>query len=101
MVPQGTSRVIGSGTILVKVGTRLPEPLTLECGWMAASWAPIANNLNSRQLTEQLAAAGWTFFYMAGSIRTSAFGFQHQKMVNAALRRSITSAEGCKDVIVC
>ena len=29
---------------------------------------------------------------MAGSIRTVAFGFQPQKMVNAALRRGITSA---------
>lgn len=92
MVPQHTSRVIGSGAILVKVGTRLPEPLTLEGGLAANCWAPIANNLNSRRLTEQLAAAGWKFFYMAGSIRTGAFGFVAQKMVNAAVRRSIARA---------
>jgi hypothetical protein len=75
MVPQHASRVIASGAILVKAGTRLPEPLTLEGGSAANCWAPIANNLKSRQLTDQLAVAGWKFFYMAGSIRTAAFGF--------------------------
>ena len=84
-----------------RLGTRLPW-LTLGAGLAANGWAAIANNLNSRQLTEQLAAAGWTFFYMAGSIRTAAFGFQQQKMVNAALRRSITSAglQGCNCLVI-
>ncbi len=91
MVPQPTNRLIGSGAIRVKAGTLLPWPLTLE-GGAANCWPSIANVLTSRQLTEQLAAAVWTFFCMAGSIRTAAFGFQQQKMVNAALRRNITSA---------
>jgi hypothetical protein len=93
MVSQHSSRVIGPGTILVKIGTPLPEPLKLESDSAATHWACIANNLNGRQLAEQLDTAGWTFFYMAGSIRTAALGFQRQNMVNAALRRSIASAE--------
>lgn len=102
MVPQHPSRVIGPGAILVKIGTPLPEPLKLESDSAATHWAYIANNLNGRQLAEQLATAGWTFFYMAGSIRTAAFGFQRQNMVNAALRRSIASAElqGCNCLVI-
>lgn len=42
MVPQHTSRVIGSESILVKVGTLLPWPLTLEVGSAATGWASIA-----------------------------------------------------------
>jgi hypothetical protein len=93
MIRQHDSRVIAPGAILIKSGTPLPEPLKLEGGSAATRWASPANHLDGRQLTERLATAGWTFFYMAGSIRTVAFGFQQQKMVNAALRRSIASAE--------
>ena len=93
MVPQHNSRVIGPGAILIKTGTPLPEPLKLESDSAATHWAYIANDLNGRQLAAQLNTAGWTFFYMAGSIRTAAFGFQRQNMVNAALRRSLATAE--------
>ncbi len=74
------------------MGTLLPEPLELESG-SATRWASVAKGVNGRQLAEQLVAAGWTWFYMAGSIRTAGFGFQKQKMLEAALKRSIASAE--------
>ncbi len=93
MVWQHNSRVIGPGAVLVKIGTPLPEPLKLESSSASTHWAYIANNLNGRQLAKQLDTEGWTFFYMAGSIKTAALGFQRQNMVNAALRRSIASAE--------
>ena len=102
MATQHNSRAIAPGAILIKIGTPLPEPLKLESGSSATRWASIANNLNGRQLAEKLATAGWTFFYMAGLIRTAAFGFRRQNMVNAALKRSIASAElqGCNCLVI-
>lgn len=82
-----------AGAILIKIGTALPEPLALESDPGATGWTRVANHLNGRQLQKNLAAVGWTFFYMAGSIRSSAFGFERQKMVNAALKRIVAKVK--------
>lgn len=79
------------GAILVQKGTVLPEPLRLDSGWHASGWTSVLNNLDRHQLEKELATAGWTFFYMAGAIRTTAFGFDKQKMIDAALKRLITN----------
>lgn len=93
MVTQHKSRMIAPGAILIENGTVLPEPLELESDSAAIGWASIANNLSGHQLEKELATAGWTFFYMAGSIKTTAFGFEREKMVNAALKRAIASVK--------
>ena len=91
MIPQQEGhRTIAPGAILVEKSTRLPEPLRLEGDSTASGWAPVADNLDGHQLEKELSAAGWTFFYMAGSIRTTAFGFERQRMIHAALKRLIT-----------
>jgi len=41
------------------------------------------------ELELELTAAGWTFFLMAGAIRATAFGFNQQTMIDAALKRFI------------
>ena len=47
------------------------------------------DNLDGQQLSKKLAVEGWTLFYMAGGIRTTAFGFEKQGMIRAALKRLI------------
>ena len=37
--------------------------------------------------------AGWTFFFMAGEIKTTVFGFDKQKALRAALKRLITDVK--------
>jgi hypothetical protein len=81
--------VFETGAILIKNGTELPEPLVLESDRDGTGWASVANHLNGRQLEKALTNAGWTFFYMAASIRTTAFGFERRQMVNAAMKRVI------------
>lgn len=72
--------MIAPGTILIEQGTPLPESLRLETGLNEGDWGTVAN------LAEKLDSAGWTFFFMAGQIKSSGFG-------DAALRRLIASAK--------
>ena len=84
-----TYQTISPGSILVERNTFLPEPLGLESGVTESGWGRVANNPNRQQLETKLAAAGWVFFLMAGKIKTSAFGFERPRMIQAALKRLI------------
>jgi hypothetical protein len=84
--------MITTGTILIEKGTLLPEPLRLETASHASGWAPVTNKLDRHQLEKKLETAGWTFFYMAGEIRSTAFGFNSQNRADAALQRLIANA---------
>jgi hypothetical protein len=86
---QNGNRTIGPGAILFEKSALLPEPLRLEADAAESGWARVANNLDGHQLEKALATEGWTFFYMAGRIRTTAFGFDREKMVHTALKRLI------------
>jgi hypothetical protein len=88
---QNSDRTIGPGAILVKKSTPLPEPLRLENDATANGWARIANDSDGRSLEKKLAGAGWTFFYMAGAIRTTVFGFERSSMLHRALKRLFTT----------
>jgi hypothetical protein len=66
-------RAIGPGAILVEKSTLLPYPLRLESDSTGSGWARAANDLDGHQLEQKLTTAGWTFFYIAGAIRTIGF----------------------------
>jgi hypothetical protein len=85
--------MITTGTILIERGTLLPEPLRLETALHASGWAPVTNKLDRHQLEKKLETAGWSFFYMAGEIRSTAFGFNSQNRADAALQRLIANAK--------
>lgn len=90
MISQPESyRTISPGSILVAKNTLLPEPLGLENDLSQRGWASVANNPDRRELGKELADAGWSFFFMAGAIRTRAFGFDRPRMIEAALKRLI------------
>jgi hypothetical protein len=84
-----TYQNISPGSILVERNTLLPAPLGLESGLTESGWARVTSNPNRQQLERKLAAAGWVFFYMAGKIKTTAFGFERPRMIQAALKRLI------------
>jgi hypothetical protein len=92
-----TYQTISPGSILVERNTFLPEPLGLESGITESGWARVTNNPNRQQLETKLAAAGWAFFYMAGKIKTTAFGFERPRMIQAALKRlvAIVKLQNC------
>jgi len=91
--PQDSNQTISLGAVLVEKSAHLPEPFRLEGDAAASGWARLANNLDGRQLEQELAAEGWTFFYLAGRIRATAFGFGREKLVRTALKRLIAKVK--------
>jgi hypothetical protein len=85
--PDG-SPTISNGAILFEESTLLPEPSRLDSSATGNGWVRVANNL---AFEKKLAAAGWTFFYMAGTIRENVFGFEPQTMIQTALKRLIVT----------
>jgi hypothetical protein len=86
--PQNSTRTIGPGAILIEKSAQLPELLRLESD-STAGWVRVTNNLDCYQIEKELASEGWTFFYMAGRIEATAFGFDREKMIHTALKRLI------------
>lgn len=89
--------MIVAHSTVVERGTVLPEPLRLEEAYQAGGWAHVADASVVRDLDNKLATAGWTFFYMAGEIRKTGFGFNQQKRLASAMKQLIRHAqlEGC------
>lgn len=90
------------GTILIERGTLLPPFFRLENESDPSIWMPVKNGLDSRQLESELASIGWTFFYMAGGITATAFGFDRPKSIRRALNRVIESVKfkGCNCLVI-
>jgi hypothetical protein len=90
-------QTIETGAIFVQDNPFLPRGLYLESKTGRGGWARVGNQMNGGQLETMLGAAGWTSFYLAGSIQTTVFGFDRQKMASEALRRLIVnmSADRC------
>jgi hypothetical protein len=81
------------GTILMEKGTSRPQCFQLEDDPYPNAWMSVKHNLTSYELEQELVAAGWTFFFMAGEISATAFGFDRAKMIHAALKRLIANAK--------
>src|ERR1700682_457271 len=79
---------IAAGSILIEDGTLVPDSMLLVSEPFSKSWTSVTN-LDRTQLEGQLRHAGWTFFFMAGRITTSAFGFDEGKRLHTAVNRAI------------
>lgn len=83
--------MITPGTLLVEKGTPVPQFFSIGTESYPNAWTQVSTNHGFPEFEKELAAAGWTFFLMAGEIRTMAFGFNRQKMMDAALKRLMTN----------
>ena len=82
---------ITAGSILVEEGTHLPKSLLLQSESNSNGWAAVQG---ARATFEKaIQEAGWTFFFMAGEIKATVFGFDRQKTLRAALKRLITDVK--------
>ena len=80
---------ITAGSILVEEGTHLPGSLLLPKESNSNGWTTVKD---SRSIFEKtIREAGWTFFFMAGEIKTSVFGFDRPKALRSALKRLLTN----------
>src|SRR5437763_6526589 len=80
------------GTMLIEDGTHTPESLVVGTERYSAGWSSIIKS-TSAQLGKEIENAGWTFFYMAGEIRTSGFGFDDQSRTDRAAAHLIHTVE--------
>ena len=84
------AETINTGTILIKDGTFLPDALRFESEPCATGWI-LVKNLDGYGLGRQIHEAGWTFFWLAGEIGATVFGFDGQKTVRRAVKRILTN----------
>jgi len=87
--------IIKTGTILIKDGTFLPDALRLESEPCATDWR-LVKNLDVYGLGRKIHEAGWTYFCLAGEIKSTIFGFDGQKMVRRAVKRILASLKSEK-----
>jgi hypothetical protein len=98
ILPQGCDRLkeitladtIKTGTVLIAEGAFLPESLLLESEPYAYGWR-LVRNLDSNGLDQIISQAGWNFFYIAGLIKTNAFGSDEKKTTRKAIKRIIAN----------
>src|SRR5438105_4723594 len=79
------------GTILIQKDALRPPCFQFEDPSSPNAWMTVKRPITAQERETELAATGWTFFYMANQIRTTAFGFDRPRMIDAALKRIITS----------
>jgi hypothetical protein len=77
---------------LVQKGTLLPPAFRPGSESYPNAWVSVKSNLDPHELEKEFAALGWTFHYMAGKVKASAFGFDRQKAMDKALARLIAGA---------
>ena len=89
---------IAAGTILMQEGTHLPnsQPRLRESD--SSGWAAVENSRCTFE--KEVREAGWTFFFMAGEIKVTVFGFDRQKTLRAALKRLIgkVKSQNCNSI---
>jgi hypothetical protein len=83
--------VIKSGTILIEDGATLPKTLLLESTPYSSGWTVVSNSRSDFE--KDINLAGWTFFFLAGNIEATVFGFDKQKAVRTAVDRIITDVK--------
>lgn len=81
---------IKTGTVLIKDGTLLPVALRFEFEPCTTGWR-LVKDLDGYELDRNIHDAGWTFFYLAGEITTTSFGFDVQKTVRRAVKRILAN----------
>ena len=86
---------IKTGTILIEEGALLPESLRFESEPYSNGWRSV-KNLDCYGLDRKIREAGWTFFYMAGEIKASAFGFDGEKALCRAVSRLLANLKAEK-----
>ena len=89
-------KAIEAGSILIERDALHPKCFRLADDSWTNGWMSATHSLTPRELEKELSVTGWIFFFMAGAIRTTAFGFNRGTMVHAALKRVIAEVRQLK-----
>ena len=83
------------GTVLFEEGTLLPDCLQLENESCSNGWRAV-RNLGSCGRDRKIRAAGWTFFFLAGEVKASVFGFDAERTTLRAIKRVLANPKSEK-----
>jgi hypothetical protein len=83
---------IRAGTILIEDGTIFPDSVRFESEPYSTTWKSVTN-LDGYDLDRQIRAAGWSFFFLAGELKASAFGSGGDKTIHRAIVRLIAKQQ--------
>jgi hypothetical protein len=81
----------GAGAVLIAPGADLPPEWRLEYAPAVNGWSRLANTFDLRRFEREQVAGGWTFFFMAGAITATAFGWNRPRMFDIALARLLSA----------
>ena len=81
-----------SGTTLIRESALLPAGLTIESESFLPGWR-VVKNLDGRALARSVEGANWTFFYLAGESRATAFGRDQSGALRKAVKRILAKQE--------
>jgi hypothetical protein len=84
------TEAIKTGTILIAEGLILPTSLQFESEPYTPGWR-VVKNLDSYGANHRIGQAGWNFFYLAGLLQASVFGFDEEKATRKAIKQVIAS----------
>ena len=81
------------GTIFIRENTLLPADLAIKTEGVFPGWRTV-RNLDGYELGREIQKANWNLFYLAGAVRTIAFGREGQKTGRRAIRRILAKLKG-------
>jgi hypothetical protein len=82
-----------SGTIFIRDKTLLPAGLSIESEAFLPGWR-VVRNLDGYELGRKIAQAKWSFFYLAGKMRTIVLGREGEEAKRQAVRRTLGKVKG-------
>ena len=83
---------IKTGTILIERDATMPSSVLLEGAADANGWRSVSN-FDANQLEIAIQQGGWTFFFMAGEIRITAFGWDKEQAARRAMEKVLSDVE--------
>jgi hypothetical protein len=89
------SGTIKAGTLMMKVGTIIPQSLRVETELYSHGWEIIKNS-DAEAVDRDIRRADWNFFFLAGSIQATALGYWRERTVRRAMERVLAKAERSK-----
>ena len=86
------SHTRGIGTILTEQGTPMSRSMNVGTESYDLGWSAVTD-LTRSELGKQLEGVGWPFFYMAGEVKTTGFGFHEQSRICRAIAQTIKAVQ--------
>ena len=86
---------ITAGSILIAERANLPDSVMLQTEPYSTGWSSVKGT--HAAFENEVQAAGWTSFFMAGEVRATVFGFDRTKTLGTAVTRLMmdVNAQAC------